>query len=232
MNEMILRDSKDENILEYSGHILSSGKTLLGIINDILDFTKIEAGKMNAAENEYEPGVLIKDITDPVRAKLKEKNIELYINVNETLPKVLRGDEVHVRQIFTNILNNAVKYTNSGSVTLNVDWKLQSGMALIRASVEDTGVGISEEALPTIFDSFERADMIKNRTIEGTGLGLAITKRLVESMGGSINVKSTYGVGSTFSFTIFQNVVNFAHTGKISEIVVPRYLLSMTMQLT
>ena len=220
--EMILREKdKSEKIEELAYSIKNASLILISIITEILDFSKIEAGKMNAAENEYEPGVLIKDITDAVRAKLKEKNIELYINVNETLPKVLRGDEVHVRQIFTNILNNAVKYTNAGSVTLNVDWKLQSGMALIRASVEDTGVGISEEALPTIFDSFERADMIKNRTIEGTGLGLAITKRLVESMGGSINVKSTYGVGSTFSFTIFQNVVNFAHTGKISEIVVP-----------
>ena len=220
--EMILREKdKSEKIEELAYSIKNASLILISIITEILDFSKIEAGKMNAAENEYEPGVLIKDITDPVRAKLKEKNINLYLNVNETLPKVLRGDEVHVRQIFTNILNNAVKYTNSGSVTLNVDWKLQSGMALIRASVEDTGVGISEEALPTIFDSFERADMIKNRTIEGTGLGLAITKRLVESMGGSINVKSTYGVGSTFSFTIFQNVVDYSHTGKIADIVVP-----------
>ena len=220
--EMILREKdKSEKIEELAYSIKNASLILISIITEILDFSKIEAGKMNAAENEYEPGVLIKDITDPVRAKLKEKNINFYLNVNETLPKVLRGDEVHVRQIFTNILNNAVKYTNSGSVTLNVDWKLQSGMALIRASVEDTGVGISEEALPTIFDSFERADMIKNRTIEGTGLGLAITKRLVESMGGSINVKSTYGVGSTFSFTIFQNVVDYTHTGKIADIVVP-----------
>ena len=220
--EMILREKdKSEKIEELAYSIKNASLILISIITEILDFSKIEAGKMNAAENEYEPGVLIKDITDPIRTKLKEKNIDLYINVNETLPKVLRGDEVHVRQIFTNILNNAVKYTNSGSVTLNVDWKLQSGMALIRASVEDTGVGISEEALPTIFDSFERADMIKNRTIEGTGLGLAITKRLVESMGGSINVKSTYGVGSTFSFTIFQNVVDYKYTGKISDIVVP-----------
>ena len=220
--EMILREKdKSEKIEELAYSIKNASLILISIITEILDFSKIEAGKMNAAENEYEPGVLIKDITDPVRAKLKEKNINFYLNVNETLPKVLRGDEVHVRQIFTNILNNAVKYTNSGSVTLNVDWKLQSGMALIRASVEDTGVGISEEALPTIFDSFERADMIKNRTIEGTGLGLAITKRLVESMGGSINVKSTYGVGSTFSFTIFQNVVDYSHTGKIADIVVP-----------
>ena len=220
--EMILRDrDKSEKIEELAYSIKNASLILISIITEILDFSKIEAGKMSAAENEYEPGILIKDITDSVRDKLKEKNIDLYVNVNETLPKVLRGDEVHVRQVFTNVLNNAVKYTQKGSITVNVDWNQQSGMALLRASIADTGVGISEEALPTIFDSFQRADMIKNRTIEGTGLGLAITKRLVESMGGSINVKSTYGEGSVFSFTLFQNVVDYTHTGKLSEIVIP-----------
>lgn len=220
--EMILREKdKSEKIEELAYSIKNASLILISIITEILDFSKIEAGKMSAAENEYEPGILIRDITDSVRDKLKEKNIELYVNVNETLPKVLRGDEVHVRQVFTNVLNNAVKYTQKGHITVNVDWNMQSGMALIRASIADTGVGISEEALPTIFDSFQRADMIKNRTIEGTGLGLAITKRLCESMGGSINVKSTYGEGSVFSFTFFQNVVDYTHTGKISEIVIP-----------
>ena len=220
--EMILRErDKSEKIEELAYSIKNASLILISIITDILDFSKIEAGKMNAAENEYEPGVLIKDITDSIRGKLKEKDIELYVNINETLPKVLRGDEVHVRQVFTNILNNAVKYTQKGSVTVNVDWEQQSGMALIRASVADTGIGIPEESLSTIFDSFQRADMIKNRTIEGTGLGLAITKRLVESMGGSINVKSTYGKGSVFSFTLFQNVVDYAHTGKFADIVIP-----------
>lgn len=220
--EMILRErDKSEKIEELAYSIKNASLILISIITEILDFSKIEAGKMSAAENEYEPGILIKDITDSVRDKLKEKNIDLYVNVNETLPKVLRGDEVHVRQVFTNVLNNAVKYTQKGSITVNVDWNQQSGMALLRASIADTGVGISEEALPTIFDSFQRADMIKNRTIEGTGLGLAITKRLVESMGGSINVKSTYGEGSVFSFTLFQNVVDYTHTGKLSEIVIP-----------
>ena len=220
--EMILREKdRSEKIEDLAYSIKNASLILISIITDILDFSKIEAGKMSAAENEYEPGVLIKDITDSVRGKLAEKGIVLHVNVNETLPKILRGDEVHVRQIFTNILNNAVKYTQKGSVTVNVDWNLQSGMALIRASVQDTGVGIPEEAIPTVFDSFQRADMIKNRTIEGTGLGLAITKRLVESMGGSINVRSTYGEGSTFSFTIFQNVVDYTHTGKLSSIIIP-----------
>ena len=220
--EMILREKdKSERIEELAYSIKNASLILVSLISEILDFSKIEAGKMSAQDNEYEPGVLLKDISDSIGAKLAEKNIAFTVNVNETLPKKLRGDEVHVRQIFTNILNNAVKYTKEGSVTLNVDWNVQSGMALIRASVQDTGVGIPEEAIPTIFDSFQRADMIKNKTIEGTGLGLAITKKLVESMGGTITVKSEYGVGSVFSFTIFQNVMDYTHTGSLDKVVVP-----------
>lgn len=220
--EMILREKdKSERIEELAFSIKNASVILISIITDILDFSKIEAGKMNAADVEYEPGFLLKDVTESVREKLAEKNIALNVNVTETLPKVLKGDSVHVRQIFTNILNNAVKYTQEGSVTLNVDWNLQGGMALIRASVVDTGVGIPEDSLASIFDSFQRADMIKNRTIEGTGLGLAISKKLVESMGGAITVKSKYGEGSTFSFYFFQNVVDYAPTGDIRLIKNP-----------
>ncbi|MCR4697297.1 MAG: response regulator [Lachnospiraceae bacterium] len=220
--EMILRErDKSERIEELAFSVKNASLILISIINDILDFSKIESGKMNAADVEYEPGVLLKDIAESFKEKFQEKGINFVVNMNETLPKKLRGDEVHVRQVYTNILNNAYKYTKEGTVTLNVDWKLQSGMALIRSSVEDTGVGIPEEALPSIFDSFQRADMIKNRTIEGTGLGLAITKKLVESMGGNITVKSTYGKGSVFSFTLFQNVMDYAHTGKIDDVVIP-----------
>ncbi len=220
--EMILRErDKSERIEELAFSIKNASVILISIITDILDFSKIEAGKMNAADVEYEPGFLLKDVSESVREKLAEKNIALNVNVTETLPKVLKGDSVHVRQIFTNILNNAVKYTQEGSVTLNVDWNLQGGMALIRASVVDTGVGIPEESLSSIFDSFQRADMIKNRTIEGTGLGLAISKKLVESMGGSISVKSKYGEGSTFSFYFFQSVVDYAPTGDIRLIKNP-----------
>ena len=211
--EMILRENTSEAIENHANSIKNAGNILISIINDILDFSKIESGKMNVNDVDYKPGFLIKDITDSIKPKLDEKGIMFEIHVKETLPKVLRGDETHVRQVFTNILTNAVKYTQRGYVAMNVDWELQNGLALIRVSVEDTGCGISEEHMKTLFNSFERADMIKNRTIEGTGLGLAITKRLIENMGGSISVKSTYGEGSIFSFYFYQGVVDYAPTG-------------------
>lgn len=215
--EMILRSKGDSDKIEELAYSIKNASLVeVSLINDILDFSKIEAGKMENLENEYEPGLLIKNITDIVRAKLAEKDVKFELCVNESLPLKLCGDEVHVQQIFMNLLNNAVKYTQQGMIKLNVDWHLQNGMAVLRASVEDTGVGIPENALATLFDSFERADMIKNRTIEGTGLGLAICKKLVEEMGGNILVKSVYGEGSTFSFHIFQKVVDFSPTGDIS----------------
>lgn len=211
--EMILRENTSEAVENHANSIKNAGNILISIINDILDFSKIESGKMNVNDVNYKPGFLIKDITDSIRPKLEEKGVMFEIHVKETLPKVLRGDETHVRQVFTNILTNAVKYTQRGYVAMNVDWELQNGLALVRVSVEDTGCGISEEHLKTLFNSFERADMIKNQTIEGTGLGLAITKRLIESMGGSISVKSTYGEGSIFSFYFYQSIVDYASTG-------------------
>lgn len=211
--EMILRENTSEAVENHANSIKNAGNILISIINDILDFSKIESGKMNVNDVNYKPGFLIKDITDSIKEKLDEKGIMFEIHVKDTLPKVLHGDETHVRQVFTNILTNAVKYTQRGYVAMNVDWELQNGLALVRVSVEDTGCGISEEHMKTLFNSFERADMIKNRTIEGTGLGLAITKRLIENMGGSISVKSTYGEGSIFSFYFYQGIVDYAPTG-------------------
>lgn len=211
--EMILRENTSEAVENHANSIKNAGNILISIINDILDFSKIESGKMNVNDVNYKPGFLIKDITDSIKEKLDEKGIMFEIHVKDTLPKVLHGDETHVRQVFTNILTNAVKYTQRGYVAMNVDWELQNGLALVRVSVEDTGCGISEEHMKTLFNSFERADMIKNRTIEGTGLGLAITKRLIEYMGGSISVKSTYGEGSIFSFYFYQGIVDYAPTG-------------------
>lgn len=211
--EMILREEISPSVEEHANSIKNAGNILISIINDILDFSKIESGKMNANKVDYKPGFLIKDITDSMKKKLQEKNVMFEIHVKESLPKVLHGDETHVRQVLTNILSNAVKYTQVGYVAMNVDWELNNGLALIRVSVEDTGCGISEENIKTLFNSFERADMLKNRTIEGTGLGLAIAKRLIENMGGSISVKSTYGEGSIFSFYFYQNIVDYTPTG-------------------
>ena len=221
MSELILHDNINSNVEENAKNIRRASNTLLSIINGILDFSKIENGKMELTDVDYNLGYVLKDIANMINFRLIDKNIELIIHVKETIPTMLRGDETRVRQIFTNILTNAVKYTKRGYIRMNVDWEDIGDMADIRVYIEDTGCGIREENIPTLFNSFERADMIKNRTIEGTGLGLAICKRLVESMGGNISVKSSYGVGSVFSFDIQQGIVNDEPIGNYDMLVPP-----------
>lgn len=221
MTELILNDNINSNVEESANNIRNASNSLLSIINGILDFSKIETGKMEMQEKDYSLGLLIKDVAYMTNLKLVDKNVELIIHMKETIPAMLRGDEMHVRQIFTNILSNAVKYTKRGYIRMNVDWEKHGKDAMISVSVEDTGCGIKEESIPTLFDSFQRADMIKNRTIEGTGLGLAICKRLVEAMGGTISVKSSYGVGSVFSFYFHQKIVNEAPVGNFDQLELP-----------
>lgn len=222
MSEMILHDNINSNVEENAHNIRNAGNTLLSIINGILDFSKIETGNMESAKIDYNLGLVIKDISNMINFKLVDKNVELIVHVKNTMPSVFKGDETHVRQIFTNILTNAVKYTKRGYIRVNVDWEeLEEDKALIKVSIEDTGCGIREESIPTLFDSFQRADMIKNRTIEGTGLGLAICKRLIESMDGQIGVKSSYGVGSVFSFTYVQDIVSREPIGNYDILDVP-----------
>ena len=225
MSEMILNDNINSNVEENAQNIRSAGNSLLSIINGILDFSKIENGKMEMAELDYNIGFLIKDICNIMNLKLKDKNVELIVHVKDSMPSMLRGDETHVRQIFTNILTNAVKYTKRGYIRMNVDCEKVTDhsdtYAVIKASVEDTGCGIKEENLSSLFNSFQRADMIKNRTIEGTGLGLAICKRLIESMDGQINVKSSYGVGSVFTFSFKQKLSDETPIGSFDELELP-----------
>jgi len=226
MTDLILHDNINSNVEENAKNIKSASNTLLTIINGILDFSKIENGKMEKAESDYNLGVLIKDISNMINYRLHDKNVELIVHINDSLPSVLYGDETQVRQIFTNILTNAAKYTKRGYIRMSVDWfkDINSDyeeVAILDVSIEDTGCGIKEESIPTLFDSFQRADLIKNRTVEGTGLGLAICKRLVESMGGEINVKSSYGVGSVFSFTIAQKISDYTPVGDYDSIELP-----------
>ncbi|MDE6686913.1 MAG: response regulator, partial [Lachnospiraceae bacterium] len=221
MTELILNDNINSNVEESANNIRNASNTLLSIINGILDFSKIETGNMEVQERDYSLGLLIKDVAYMTNLKLVDKNVELIIHMKETIPAMLRGDEMHVRQIFTNILSNAVKYTKRGYIRMNLDWEKHGKDAMISVSVEDTGCGIKEESIPTLFDSFQRADMIKNRTIEGTGLGLAICKRLVEAMGGAISVKSSYGVGSVFSFYFHQKIADEAPVGNFDELELP-----------
>ena len=234
MNEMVLRESlqaRDQvskiqpelrtyltNISNYAGNIDSAGKNLLSIINDILDFSKIESGKMEITEGEYKFSSVLNDISNVVSFKAKDKGLAFKIEVDTDLPDGLYGDEVRVRQIMTNILNNAVKYTKEGSVTLYVGKEKQDtiergGTINLIISVKDTGIGIKKEDIAKLFEKFERVDLQHNSTVEGSGLGLAITKNLLALMHGSINVESVYGVGSVFTVVLPQKVVSTEPVG-------------------
>ncbi len=206
MDEMILRECEDPTILSYAMHIQNVGKSLVSIINDILDFSKIESNKMELVEEPYELRKILFDTVNMIRVRVNEKGLELHLDISEHTPNMLMGDEVRIRQILSNLLTNAVKYTSQGSVTLHVDTipgKEENRIDLI-VDVEDTGVGIREEDQKHLFESFYRIDMKAHRNIEGTGLGLSITKNLVQRMGGRLKVNSRYGEGSVFTAVIPQ----------------------------
>ena len=187
MNEMILREAEATEIIEYSRNIQYASKTLLSLVNDILDLSKIESGKMELVENEYNLKQLLYDCYVMVSPRAEDKGLEFIVENNEMLPGVLYGDELRIRQIIINLLTNAVKYTKKGNVTLHFDGKVTDDNLLqLEVSIKDTGIGVKEENIATLFDAFQRADLKKNKSIEGTGLGLAITKQLVQIMGGTI----------------------------------------------
>ncbi len=216
MNEMTLRESSEENILNYAGSIETASNTLLSLINDILDFSKIESGQMQILPEEYELNSLINDCYSLLDMRARGKGLRLKLEYNEKLPTVLLGDEVRIRQIVTNLLTNAVKYTDSGTITFEVNYvKNEEDRINLLIRVTDTGRGISEEEIGGIFDSFSRADERHNRSIEGSGLGLAITKQLIDLMGGSISVRSKQGVGSEFTAVIPQKVVSQTPIGNV-----------------
>ena len=233
MDTMILRESDDKDILEYAGNIQSASQTLLSLINDILDFSKIETGKLELVQGDYALSSLINDVYHMLLGKAKEKGLALNVDSDKNLPAKLYGDEVRIRQIIVNILNNAIKYTEKGSVTLKVGMSEQQNAdainnnnvtgsqpaknIIITFTISDTGIGIKSENISHLFDSFSRFDENKNKHIEGTGLGLAITKQLTKLMNGKINVTSKYGEGSVFEVSIPQKVVSDLKIGDISE---------------
>ncbi len=216
-NEMILRESKDAEILTYAENIKASGHSLLGLINDILDISKIEAGKIKIIPVDYDMTSVINDLVVMNEVRAREKGLKLILDIDRNIPRLLNGDEIRVKQIITNILTNAVKYTKIGSVTFSVGYKkieTEPDNVMIHVAVKDTGMGIRNEDLERIFSQFERIDEKNNRNIEGTGLGLNITKSLLEMMGSSLKVESVYGVGSVFSFDIKQKVVKWDPIGE------------------
>ena len=219
MNEMIQRECTDSQLLTYAGNIQSSGRTLLTLINDILDMSKIESGKMEIIPTEYKTADLFIDLWNVIYIRAKDKNLTISFTVDETLPNTLYGDDVRVKQVVTNLLTNAVKYTQKGGVKLHAAYEREEkdGIVLI-ISVEDTGIGIKEEDMGKLFEAFQRLDEKKNRSIEGTGLGMSITMMLLKMMDGDMDVKSVYQEGSIFTVRIPQIIVNNQPVGDFESI--------------
>ncbi len=214
LNEIILRGDIPEDVAENARNIQGASKLLLTLINDILDISKIKSGKMEIVDVSYETGALFSEIVNMIWIKAREKGLEFRLHVDASIPSMLCGDEVRIKQILINLLNNAVKYTSEGSVTLSVRCeRLTVNRVRVWYSVEDTGQGVKKENIPYIFNAFRRVDEEKNRHIEGTGLGLSIVQQLVELMGGEISVNSVYTKGSTFIVMLEQDIIDERELG-------------------
>ena len=218
LDEMILRETGEEHIRAYAHDIQSSGKSLLSIVNDILDLSKIEAGKMEIIPCDYDLSALLNDLCTMTETRAKSKSLDFIVRVDESTPCLLFGDDTRIKQCVLNLLTNAVKYTMSGSVTLTVGYE-RTGVDEIqlRFTVSDTGIGIKAEDLEKLSKPFERIEEKRNKSIEGTGLGMSIVNGLLSKMNASLSVKSEYGRGSEFSFAVSQTVRNWKEIGTREE---------------
>ena len=220
LNELILRDKNttDEVVRDAVG-IQGSGKMLLALINDILDFSKMEAGNMEIIPVDYNVGSMLSEIVNMIWIRAEEKGLEFNVHVDPKVPSSLYGDEIRIKQVIINLLNNAVKYTADGSIELSVESERKADdKTELSISVTDTGIGITKESIPYLFDAFKRVDEERNRHIEGTGLGLSIVKQLVELMGGTITVNSVYGEGTTFTVVLLQGIADETEIGNLNVI--------------
>ena len=218
MNEMILRENKDIAITEYVNYSQKAGRMLLSLVNDVLDFSKIDSGVLHIADNPYSLTEILSDSYHMLEARAKKKDLTVELNVDKRTPNQLSGDEVAIKQILTNLLTNAVKYTSKGCITLGVSGMYaDNGEFSLKITVADTGDGIREEDIGKLYESFSRLDEKKNQNIEGSGLGLPIVKQLVDKMEGEIKVQSVYGKGSLFTVVLPQRVVGTAFVGDIRE---------------
>ena len=222
MNEMIMRESDNKEILGYSQNIKQSGQNLLTLINGILDFSKIEDGKMEIVPVRYSVSSQIGYYINSISDRANAKKLKFNLNIDPNLPSELFGDDTRINQIVMNLLTNAVKYTEKGSVTLTIEGKERKAdedQILLHVEVKDTGIGIKESDMARLFESFERLDVVRNRNIEGTGLGMTITRKLLELMGSELMVVSQYGIGSTFSFELWQKIENDKPLGDYKEAI-------------
>ena len=213
MNEMILRESESEEIRQYAKSIERSGSYLISLINNILDISRIESGKMEIEEGKYELRQLLDEVMLIAEKQAEQKSLKMNLIFDKTLPAYLIGDVIHIKQILLNLINNAVKYTKEGQIDIKVSKNAEETKLIFE--VKDTGIGIKEENLPILFDAFMRVDSKKNKKIKGTGLGLAIAKQLAEQMDGMIWVESVYGKGSSFFVQLPMKKVS---DGKISNV--------------
>ena len=220
LNEMVLRDSRDEKILDYSEKIRTAGNTLLGLINDILDFSKIEAGKMDIINVDYSFVSMMNDLVNMVQKKTEDKGLVFNLDIDSGIPSTLNGDEIRIKQVITNILTNAVKYTREGSVTFSAKYEKipdKTDTVILKISVADTGIGIKSEDINRMFKAFERVEEKRNRNIEGTGLGITIAQSFLVKMGSYLQVESVYKEGSVFYFNLEQKVVNWDPIGDYED---------------
>lgn len=218
MNEMILKESRDPEIRQASMDIRKAGNHLLSIINNILDISKIESGKMELYNTDYHLWQLLKDAEEGNYEAIHDKGLQFILDVDKNLPEHLYGDEDHIRQVIMNLVDNAVKYTDEGSITLSVrgEVKPHARVKLIVA-VRDTGIGIRRDDITKLFRSFERVNLNETQSIQGAGLGLTLVRYLLELMGGSIRAQSEYGKGSTFTFELTQQLAVEGFSGTIAE---------------
>ena len=217
MNEMILRESTEPGIHKYAFDIKSSANTLLSLINEILDSSKIESGKLEIIPVDYDISSLFHDVHNMIHLRAQKKGLQLVFDIDKNIPSGLYGDDIRIRQIVLNLLTNAVKYTHEGTVTLIVKSEIQADKAMLFVKVTDTGIGIKEEDIDKLFGKFERIEESRNRNIEGTGLGMNISLQLLRMMGSELKVTSEYGKGSEFSFTIEQGITDYEPLGDFNE---------------
>ena len=203
-----LKEEEDlpDRVKEDVNDILMASESLLEIVNGVLDISKIEANRLEIINNNYNPYKIFNDLVVLTKSRIGEKPIELIVNIDETIPKVLYGDHTRVKQVILNILTNAAKYTKEGHIEFKVSSLIKGDICRLIVSVEDTGIGIKRDKIDKLFNKFERLDEDRNTTIEGTGLGLAITKKLVQLMHGQLVVQSVYGKGSKFTVSIDQKI--------------------------
>lgn len=216
MDDMIMRETKEEDTKACAQDINVAANSLYSIINDVLDMSKLDSGKMDILPVKYNLNQMIYEAISLNQARIDAKHLDFYVDVNPTLPIGYYGDDVRIKQVLGNILSNAIKYTHEGFVRLTVDGNYRGELMELTFSVKDTGIGIKEEDIDRLFVAFERIEESRNRNIEGTGLGMNITNNLLRMMGSKLNVSSVYGEGSIFSFSVMQRITNSEPVGDYS----------------